>query len=292
MVGVVAASLILSGAGAGVAFGQDTTGEPARGQPSEHSGGSQAVTPPTSDQEMIAKLKKELEQARAEIAALKARIAELEGTENGAGDGVVRSVLPIDPLSCPPSMLVELKRRHERVLGAFPVATPSQRERLMEEAEKWCRDVARELRGKRVWLARIENVGASTGAGREAFAATLTALDETTHRPLGEPVRIGLAARFAERIRAVERERRVGDAEIDPATRGAWAWEVTAIVSAAPVFDAERTEIGVFNSPAFVGRYVAFGIDLEVVGLTDIDLPPEKKVEEKPVKTPSLDPGR
>lgn len=278
----VAAALVMS---AGMAFGQNTPGEPTgTGAPSTQTGG---------DQESIAKLKKELEQARAEIAALRARIAELEGAGNGEGDAhAVKPVIPIDPLSCPASMLVELKRRYERELGAYPLATASQRERLMEESRRWCKGIGRELRGKRVWLAKIEDVKASEGGEREAFVATVTALDETTRRPLGEAVRIGLPARFADRVRAVERERRVGDPNVDPATQGAWAWELTAVVSAAPVFDAERTEAGVFNAPAFVGRYVTFGMELEVMGLTDIDLPGGKKPEEKPAKAPSLDPGR
>lgn len=290
VVGVVAAGLILSGAGAGVALAQNGTPTNAAGG---QSSGAQPATPPTSDQEMIAKLKKELEQTRAEIAALKARIAELEGTENGVGDvRAVRPSIPIDPLSCPPSMLIELKRRYERELGSYPTATASQRERLMEEAKKWCRGIGRELRGKRVWLAKIEDVRASEGGEREAFVAKVTALDETTRRPLGDGVKVGLPARFVDRIRAVERERRVGDPNVDPASQGAWAWELTAIVSAAPEFDAERTEAGVFNAPVFVGRHVVFGMELEVLGLTDIDLPAEEKVEEKPVKAPSLDPGR
>lgn len=270
-----------------------TPANAAGGQASERPGASQPATRPSDDQETIAKLKKELEQARAEIAALKARIAELEGTGNGAGDTkAVKPAIPIDPLSCPPSMLVELKRRYERELGSYPSATASQRERLMEEARKWCRGLGRELRGKRVWLAKIEDVRASEDGEREAFVAKVTALDETTHRPLGEGVKVGLPGRFVDRIRAVERERRVGDPNVDPSTQGAWAWELTAIVAAAPVFDAERTEAGVFNAPAFVGRHVVFGMELEVLGLTDIDLPAEKKAEEKPVKAPSLDPGR
>lgn len=274
----------------GVALAQNgSPANPAGGQ----SSGAQPATPPTGDQEMIAKLKKELEQARSEIAALKARIAELEGTGNGAGDvRAVRPSIPIDPLSCPPSMLIELKRRYERELGSYPTATASQRERLIEDAKKWCRGLGRELRGKRVWLAKIEDVRASEGGEREAFVAKVTALDETTRKPLGDGVKVGLPGRFVDRIRAVERERRVGDPNVDPATQGAWAWELTAIVAAAPVFDAERTEAGVFNAPAFVGRHVVFGMELEVLGLTDIDLPAEKKAEEKPVKAPNLDPGR
>ncbi|MCC6227824.1 MAG: hypothetical protein IT432_01200 [Phycisphaerales bacterium] len=281
----VSAALVMS---AGMAFGQNSTGGPT-GTP----GGGAPSTQTSGDQESIARLKKELEEARAEIAALKARIAEIEGAGNGAGDArAVKPVIPIDPLSCPPSMLVELKRRYEREIGVYPMATASQRERLMEEARRWCKGIGRELRGKRVWLATIEDVKASEGGEREAFVAKVTALDEMTRRPLGDAVRIGLPARFADRVRAVERERRVGDPNVDPATQGAWAWELTAVVSAAPVFDAERTEAGVFNAPAFVGPYVTFGMELEVLGLTDFDLPPEKKAEEKPAKTPSLDPGR
>lgn len=285
----VAAALVVT---AGLALGQSTPG----GAP----GGGAPSTQTSGDQETIAKLKKELDQVRsesaalrAEIAALKARIAELEGAGNGTGDAhAAKPVIPIDPLSCPASMLVELKRRYERELGAYPLATASQRERLMEEARRWCKGIGRELRGKRVWLAKIEDVKASEGGEREAFVAKVTALDETTRRPLGEAVRIGLPARFADRVRAVERGRRVGDPNVDPATQGAWAWELTAVVSAAPVFDAERTEAGVFNAPAFVGAYVTFGMELEVVGLTDIDLPAEKKAEERPTKPASLDPGR
>jgi hypothetical protein len=288
LVGIAAGMILL----AGMAFGQRTTGEPG-GTPA---GGAPVATPEGArgdDRETIARLKQELEAARAEIAALRARVEELESAGNGTGDSTAaKPVIPIDPLSCPPSMLVELKRRYERDLGAYPIATASQRERLMEEARKWCRGIGRELRGKRVWLAKIEDVRASEGEGREAFVARVTALDETTHRPLGDGVKVGLPGRFVDRLRAVERERRVGDPNVDPATQGALAWELTVIVAAAPVFDAERTEAGVFNSPAFVGRYVAFGMELEVQALTVLDLPEEKKPQEKPAKVPSLDPGR
>ncbi len=288
LVGIAAGVILL----AGMALGQSTPGEPV-GTPA---GGTPGVTPAGArgdDQETIAGLRKELEAARAEIAALRARVAELENGGNGAGDATAgRPVIPIDPLSCPPSMLVELKRRYERELGAYPIATASQRERLKEEARKWCRGIGRELRGKRVWLARIEDVRASEEGEREAFVAKVTALDEATRRPLGESVRVGLPARLADRVRAVERERRVGDPNVDPASQRPWAWEVTTLVSAAPVFDAERTEAGVFNSPAFVGRYVGFGMELEILAMTDVDLPEEKKPEEKPAKVPSLDPGR
>lgn len=248
-----------------------------------------AVTPVGSDQERIAKLRAELERARAEIAALKARIAELEG--NG-GSGSVAPAIPVDPLSCPPSMLVELKRRYERELGAYPQATAAQRERLQSEARRWCKGVGRDLRGRRVWLVRIDDVKASDDTAREPFSALVTVLDETTRQPLGGAVRVELSARFADRVRAVERERRVGDPNVDPATQRSWAWELTAMVSAAPVYDGERTEAGVFNSPEFVGRYVAFGMELEVLGLADIDLPDEKKPEPKRAPVPSLDPGR
>lgn len=247
---------------------------------------------PASDREAIARLTKELEEARAEIAALRARIAELEGRAPNDESHAARPAIPIDPLSCPASMLVELKRRYERELGAFPVATASQRQRLMDEAPRWCRAVARDLRGKRVWLAKIEDVKPGEPGDPEAFVAKVTALDDVSHRPLGDSVRVGLSARLAERVRSVERERRVGDPDADPATLRPWAWELTAIVAAAPVFDRERSEPGVFNAPAFVGVYVGFGMELEVVGLSDVDLPAEKKPEDRPAKPPSLDPGR
>ena len=60
------------------------------------------------------------------------------------------------------------------------------------------------------------------------------------------------------------------------------AYQITALVIAAPEFNPERTDAGVFDVPPFVGPCVEFGMKLEVDSVSTVELAPEPPSQAEP----------
>lgn len=229
--------------------------------------------------EQLRVLRDELDQTRVSLraaeqerAALAQRLRETESLlaelrARGPGDALPptptssdpeRTALPEDPLAAPGAIYDELRYRYERDLAPLPRATDQDRAAFRAEAQRWCKDAERQVRGRVHWVVRLENWSPSRSRRSEA---DLTVVDPVTLRPLGESVRVEVPARLAERVqREPERE----------------LWRASLLVTAKPIYNPDRAVRGVFDSPRFVGPMVEFDFSIEWLGLAGVDERPDE----------------
>ncbi|MEM8757224.1 MAG: hypothetical protein AAGF47_05520 [Planctomycetota bacterium] len=237
-----------------------------------------AGQPGVSVREMIAeneRLTAELRDAEATIDRLEAELAGLRNDRRGLearirdaeqvltslrremtadrqppASGAPRAPLPADPLASPATLLRELRSRYFNALRDVPDTTATERVRYKEQVALWCRLTQRELRGKRTWLVRFDELVPLRG---DRAVARMTVLDEASGLPIGDPVDVAVPPRFAERIRV--------DARFD-------RWQLTSVVIAKPRYNEDRQTRGVFEFPPFVGPHVDFDFELDWVALS------------------------
>ncbi|MEL7483277.1 MAG: hypothetical protein AAFN41_02880 [Planctomycetota bacterium] len=211
---------------------------------------------------LIERLESELSIMRNERRGLLARVRdaeqvlsalrlELEASETGsAGTGLAqRAPAPADALASPASLLRELRNRYFETMRGVPDATAAERAEYKQQVALWCRLTNRELRGRRTWLVELDDLIPLRG-GRAV--GRLSVIDEESGLPIAEAVDVEVPRLFIDRV------------ENDPRYD---RWLLTAVVIAAPRYNAERATRGVFEYPPFIGPYVDFDFELDWISL-------------------------
>lgn len=176
---------------------------------------------------------------------------ELEASEPGSAGASVsaRAPAPPDPLASPASLLRELRNRYFETMRDVPDASASERAEYKQQVALWCRLTNRELRGRRTWLVELDDLIPLRG-GRAV--GRLRVIDEASGLPIAEGVDVEVPRRFIDRV------------ENDPRYD---RWLLTAVVIAAPRYNAERATRGVFEYPPFIGPYVDFDFELDWIAV-------------------------
>lgn len=208
-----------------------------------------------------------LRQIESAIASLRAGLASSEAPR----PIVSRAEVPADPLASPASLMRELQKQYRAEMAGLGFETPEERAAFAEKAQLWSRLTARDLRGKRSWLVRLDDLAS---VGPRGHVVRMTVLDETTGLPIGEAVDIGFPGRFLERFARGSRSGR---------------WVLTSIVIARPVFNPLRTGPGVFEFPPYVGPMMEFDFELDWFSLSawepgDPVAPPAEAEDAVPVE--------
>jgi hypothetical protein len=168
--------------------------------------------------------------------------------------------LPTDPLASPDAMLAFLRDRYA-IAFADPI---SDNDRARAEhhklVERWCRDAAREYRGKTRWLVRLESLGEPAAnpdrPNAEPLAsAGFTVLDATSRRPLSAQHTVRIPKALADRLK-----------DHPPGT----LVEVGLFLAAEPHFNPDRTEPNMFGQPVMVGPYAEHRLTLDWISVEPV----------------------
>ncbi|PHQ81653.1 MAG: hypothetical protein COB69_03835 [Phycisphaera sp.] len=186
-----------------------------------------------------------LRQTEGLIAALRNQL----GATDALPPPIPMAQTPADPLASPDSLLRELKSQYRVTLLSAPQETQAERAEFIKQLRRWCRLTHQNLRGKRTWLVRLEDM---THLGKDALVVRMTVLDEANGLPIGDAFDVQFPKRFQEQYR---RGSETGK------------WELTSLVIAKPVFNESRTSRGVFEYPTVVGPMVEFDFELNWQGL-------------------------
>lgn len=159
------------------------------------------------------------------------------------------AAIPSDPLASPASLLRELRTRYHAHMLGVSHETEADHRAFAERARSWHRTINRELRGRRTWLVRLDDMEPVNGRDP---VVRMTVFDPETRLPIGEPFDTAFPVRF-----------------MDQFERGTKSelWEVTALVVADPELNVERLEPGVFEFPTLVGPMMEFDFELDWIGL-------------------------
>ncbi len=246
--------------------------------------GSPTAAKPAASAEDLAERVRQLE---SENAALQRKVwdlqAQLERFRGTANDDSTEAA-PLDPYASPASLLRELKRRYARQLNDLPRSTQSQRERFEAQARHWCEKTQNEVRGRTRWLALVTDVRTPDRGSPDAL---IRVLDEFTHKPLGDAVRVPITRTMAERFTSIRREFELRHDRTPTSESSQLAYQINTLVIATPEFNAERQDVGVFDVPPFIGPCVEFGMKLDIDTVAAVELSRETP---KPALKPATDP--
>ncbi len=213
--------------------------------------------------ERLAKAEERIRHLEAERDALLGQLAEARKNARqagGAGEQAPAEELapvPADPFASPASMLQELRKRYEIAFADLPHDTDPAIEAYKRDVQAWCRNVARGLRGRGQWIVQVLKL-AEIPHDRRSFEAQLRVIDPASGLPIGQPFRATIDASDARQIERLKDRFRF--------------WKASVVVAAAPRYNEQRIDEGVFEHPPFVGRYCDFGIQMDFrrfVGVPD-----------------------
>ena len=266
-----------------------------------------ALTPAMAQEQTRAELQQENRALRDELEKQTTRISQLESrvdqllserrslmgtlrqTENlisnlrrqlGATDAPPQRRLmaqpPADALASPESMLRELRNQYRVNMLNVPNTTDAEKAEYIKQLKLWCRLTHQNLRGKRTWLVKLEDMAR---LGKDSLVVRMTVLDETSGLPIGEAFDVQFPKRFQDQFNRGSKTDR---------------WEVTSIVIAKPAFNERHVKRGVFEYPTLVGPMVEFDFELNWQGLRAWEPSAEPEAEEdQPADEPaaSADPN-
>jgi len=217
----------------------------------------------------VEELTRELEKERQRIADLEAALAALQKqlAERGSGSGgasapPVEEKVSIDeskPDASPRAMLNALKAAYEEAMSEMEIGQPASRERTLytNQVERWLQQVTRDYRMTVEWTVTVSSI--NRHANGKDWLLEMQAVDPKFDTKLGDPFTAMLS----------DSRRR----HLEKGIEGTWL--VRGRMTPALRFNAQREEVGTFDSPRFVGPFVEFGFGLEVLSI----------VEAKPVET-------
>lgn len=213
-------------------------------------------------------LERELAAAMARIAALEARVA--------GGSGIVSAPVPTGssgpggspsgtdaalPTDNPAALLAEVQRDYATTFATVPSFTTSERDRTMylRAVDRWVAAANRRYRARIEWPVRVvPDTLRSIERGRERGAVVmLQAIDPSTGAEIGDAFETFLPTAAVKRL---DRER-VQRAQAD--------WRLRGTLIPAMQTNSERTEIGAFDRPRFIGPFAEFGFGVDANSLTE-----------------------
>jgi hypothetical protein len=168
--------------------------------------------------------------------------------------------LPTDPLASPDAMLAFLRERYATAFADPIPDTERARAEHLKLVERWCRDAAREFRGKTRWLVRLESLEDPAPVPdrpkAESLApATFTVLDATSRRPLSAQHTTRIPKSLADRLK-----------DHPPGT----LVEVGLFLAAEPHFNPDRTEPNMFGQPVMIGPYAEHRLTLDWISVEPV----------------------
>ncbi len=225
----------------------------------------------------------ELDRLRADNAALRERVAELEAAlfdVRSTLSELLRSITlgqtsrvpqraiasgSSDPTSSPDALLAMLRDRYERELPADG--------RTPQAVRPWCEQHNAKSLGRVTWLIKPM---ADSPAARSPVHTWVRVYDELTGRPMGSPTEIPLPARLVRTI------------STDPNR----PWLLEAELAPSIVFNIDRPTPGVFDYPVLIGPYAEFGLTLQRAELRPASEGTAELIDSATSPMPPSDPGR
>lgn len=207
----------------------------------------------------------QIDRLTTEMATLKSQITQLQAAKpadspkasppaSGSSSPATASApIPDDALASPASMLTALKRSHAEGFKDWPHDSKPEAEAYALAAEDWCERLAKVWRGERTWLVRLSDWRSDDFAPPSVL---IRLIDPGTGLVIGEPFRREIPRKFIERL---DRRQRLVDAGRAPDL----PWVARVFIVARPQFNAERTEVGPYDEPAFIGHQVEFAYELQ-----------------------------
>ncbi len=225
----------------------------------------------------------ELDRLRADNAALRERVAELEAALFGVRSTLSELLRSIaldqtsrvpqrafapgtsDPTSSPDALLAMLRDRFARELptdGRTPGAVRA-----------WCEQHNAKSLGRVTWLIKPAT---DSPAARSPGHTWVRVYDELTGRPMGSPAEVPLPARLVRTLNT------------DPNR----PWLLEAELAPNATFNANRPTPGVFNYPVLIGPYAEFGLALQRPELRPAPEGTADLIDNATAPMPASDPGR
>ncbi|MCC6284507.1 MAG: hypothetical protein IT439_04270 [Phycisphaerales bacterium] len=215
-------------------------------------------------EERCATLQRDYDAVRAQLLAAQQTIAAMpKGLPATQPPAERVAPVPEAPMASPASLLAALQRMHHEQFD--PPATFKSEDERRSAIEKWCKTLSREMKGRPIWVVTISDLRETTAGRHEA---TFRVMDDELDLPVGGPFVLEIPRAFVPRVRD-------GAAKFD-------RWILTLEFRAAPRFNADRVDEGVFNVPAFVGAFAEFGFEVEfktLVGKKRDEAPAEPNPE-------------
>lgn len=205
-------------------------------------------------------LRREVERLSAERDRLEARVLELERgvasePERPADSSAPEKPAPvpaIDPgvFASPRTMTAFAQARYREEFDARPLDfTGPDAAVELRRLEDWRRRTERQLMGRVDWRARIVSISRDGAALR----VELDLLESTGERVIGERVTTTVSRAVARALDAMDRR---GDLDTPVVVRG--------LARGTLLVNPEREKVGPFDRPPFVGRFIEFGVILDI----------------------------
>lgn len=142
------------------------------------------------------------------------------------------------------------KARTEKKWGAMD--TSRQHQMIAE----WARGAGRRFRNQIAWLVNVTEIRDLPGGGAVVVGQVI---DPVSRQPYGAmETKVELTSALAKKLRETPQET---------------TWRVLGNVSASPRMNPERSEVGFFNVPPFIGPFAEFVVEVRVTGLTRANEP-------------------
>lgn len=156
-----------------------------------------------------------------------------------------------EPLSSPQAMLLAAQSSFEAVANAIDYDPEKRSELFNKDFQRWNREISRELVGDPEWLIQVIE------PRREGSNTTLTfrVFDPTTRRP------------FSAREFPLEVNSRLGRKLT--AADAPEMWIMRARVAFKPILNYQRAEMGFFDIPPYIGKFVEFSMVIQPQSLIE-----------------------
>lgn len=195
-------------------------------------------------------LAKRVTELRGEVDKLRKELAKV--TRGGGGTGSAPSAGGAgggaggDPMASPDALFAALKKEYDEKFGSMPRQSRPDLMRYQREVAVWTRAGQRDHRGAVEWTIRVvDPARANEKPGVLAFVV----VDPVSKAPISGEATVLLPSRWVKEIATVGKDE---------------VLNISATMSAKPIYNAQREEVGATDAPRFIGPFAEFGFDLAI----------------------------
>ncbi len=198
-------------------------------------------------------LAKRVSELNGEVTKLRTELAKVKkgggGSSGGPGGGVVGGVgggSGGDATASPDGLFGALKKEYEEKFGSMARQTRPDLMKYQREVAGWTRAAQREHRGPVEWTIRVVD---PARANERPGVLVFVVVDPVSKAAISGEATALLPSRWVKDVATVGKDE---------------ALKVSAILSAQPIYNAQREEAGATDAPRFIGPYAEFGFELAI----------------------------